>query len=92
MTILDCVVSGKIYKSKILHELWAFMQTYPRLHILYKWAKWTSCDDRNFIKFRPDTFILGTYTAQCMYTMKIISVFHKTNIVIFWQLSPTSSP
>ena len=35
MTILDCVFSGKIYESKLLYELWAFMQTHPSLHILH---------------------------------------------------------
>ena len=57
-----------------------------------KWVKRTSCDSYNFADFRPGTFILGTYTAQCMYSMKIISVFHLTNFVIFWQFSPTSPP
>jgi len=76
MTILDCVFSGKIYKGKLLHELWAFMQTHPSLHILCKWVKRTSCDLYNFAEFRPDIFILGTYTAQCMYTTKIISILH----------------
>ena len=68
-TILDCVFSGKIYESKILHELWAFMQTHLSLHILYKWVKGTSSDLYNFAEFKSGTFILGTYTAQCMYTM-----------------------
>ena len=35
MTILDCVFVGRIHGSKILHELWAFMQTHPSPHILY---------------------------------------------------------
>ena len=76
MTIFDCVFSSKIYESKILHELCAFMQTHPSLHILYKWAKSISCDHYNFAKFRQATFILATYTAQCMYTKNIISIFH----------------
>ena len=92
MTILDCVFSGKIYESKILHELWAFLQTHPSLHILYKRVKRTSCDLYNFAEFRPGAFIFGTYTAQCMYTTKLVSIFHQTNVVIFWQFSPTSPP
>ena len=32
-----------------------------------EWAKRTTCDHYNFTKFRPDIFILGTLTAQCMY-------------------------
>ena len=64
MTILDRVFSSKIYKSKLLHEMWAFMQTHPSLHILYKWVKCTSCDLYDFAEFRPRTFILCTDIAQ----------------------------
>ena len=35
-----------------------------------------SCDHYNFAEFRPDTFILGTYTVQCMYTKKNVSMSH----------------
>ena len=76
MTILNCVFSGKIYESKILHELWAFLQTHPSLHIMYKSAERIYCDHYNFAEFRPDAVILGTHTARCMYTTEIISIFH----------------
>ena len=35
-------------------------------------------------------FMLGTCTAQCMYT--IVSIFHRTKIVIWGQFSATSPP
>ena len=58
-------------KEKILHELWAFTQTPPPPHTHTKLAhvakmSQASCDHYNFAEFRPNTFILGAYTAQCI--------------------------
>ena len=78
-----------IYESKILHELWAFMQTPPththtHTHppaILYKWAKRLSSDHRNFAVFKPNTFKLGnTLPSVC----KARILFQYCTIRISW--------
>ena len=55
ITILDCAISSNIYRSKIWHELWAFMQIHPSLHILRK--KKEKKKNNKIIVYRVTTII-----------------------------------